>query len=123
MGHCELYVVVFPLPRARFGGQHSAAVDRLEVTVGELVSSFIFFVFFVVYAEMPFGVLGVAALLDQLVLLPGRGSVFAPRTSVIDDVLACPDQALCVVERSLVQRDRHGPPFGSVGWSAAVFTT
>jgi hypothetical protein len=73
MGHREFYVVVFALPCARLGGQQSAAVDLLEIAVGKLVSTFVVFAFFfVVDAEMPFGVLSVAVLLDEFVLLLGR---------------------------------------------------
>jgi hypothetical protein len=105
------------------GGQQSAAVDFLEVAVGKLVSSFIFFTFFVVYAEMPFGVLGVAALLDQFVLLPGRGLVFAPRTSVIGDVLVYSDQALAWSNALLFDLTVMALRPVPSGWSVAVFTT
>ena len=74
-------------------------MELLEIAVGKLVSTFSFFIFFVVYAEMPFGVIGVSVLLDDIVFLAGRRLVFTPRASVVDDILVRRDQTLCVIER------------------------
>jgi hypothetical protein len=69
-------------------------VDFLEIPIGKLVATLSFFALLVINAEMPFGIIGVAAPLDEFVFLPGGRLVFAPRIAVIDDVLSVSDQAL-----------------------------
>lgn len=118
MGYREFDVVVFSLSRSRLRSKQPATVDFFEVTVGELVPALGFFVVFIVYSEMSSGVFGVAMLPNELVLLLCGGLVFAPRVAVVNDVLARPDQALCVIERPLVQLDCHRLP--SMGRSTLI---
>src|SRR5581483_3314868 len=111
MRYRKFYIIIFLSPGARLGGQQSTAVDFLEIAVRKLVATLGFFALLVIYAEMPFGVIGVAAPLDEFVFLPGGRLVFTPRIAVIGDVLSVSDQALRIVEGPIVELDRHRSPF------------
>jgi hypothetical protein len=66
MRYREFYVIILLSPGARLSGQQSTAVDSLEIAVGKLVSTLGFFVVLVIYSEIPFDVIGVAAPLDEV---------------------------------------------------------
>src|SRR5260370_22729662 len=74
-------------------GTHAPALGGLRVLV--------------VDPEEPTGVLAEAVLLDELVLLTGRRLVLTPGVTLVVHVTPLVDQLLGVVERLLVQLDRH----------------
>ena len=65
MRYREFYVIILLPPGARLSGQQSTAVDSLKIAVGKLVATLGIFAVLVIYAEMPFGVIGVVAPLDE----------------------------------------------------------
>src|SRR4051812_3789797 len=92
VGRRCLDVIVFALPGARLRGQHTAAVDILEVAVRELVPGLALLGHLVVDSEMPLCVFADPVSLDELVLPLGRGLMFAPFVPVVENVAAVLDQ-------------------------------
>ena len=66
-----LDVEMLVLARTAFRRQQTAAVDLLEIAVGELVPPLGLLALLIVYAQAPLAVFGVAVPLDERVLLVG----------------------------------------------------
>src|SRR4051812_47695181 len=114
VGGRKLDVGVLALPGPRLGGEKGAAVDVLEIAVGELVAALVVPVLLVVDAEVPAGVGTHPVLGDEGVLLPGRGLVLAPLVALVADHPGALHQRAGVVVTGLVQTDGHDrrPPIG-----------
>src|SRR5215216_3556765 len=97
-----LDVVVFVLSRPALGGEHSTAVDVLEIAVRELVPSFGILPPLVVDPQVPLPELTVPMLLDELVLLLCGRLVLAPRISLVYYDVTFLDEPSSVLECSVV---------------------
>src|SRR5215207_5367522 len=97
-----LDVKVFVLSRPAFCGQHSTAMNVLEIAVGELVPSFGILAPLVVDPQVPLPELTVPVAFDELVLLLGGGLMFAPRVPLVYYDVPFLDQLLSVLECSVV---------------------
>src|SRR2546423_2619042 len=108
MGGGLLDVVVLVLPGANLRREDPTTVDLDEIAVRELVASLAVRGFLVIHAEVPLPVLVDSVLGEELVLLPGRGLMLAPRISLVEDDLPILDQSARLVVAGLVQLDCHG---------------
>ena len=97
-----LDVEMLVLARTAFRRQQTAAVDLLEIAVGELVPLLGLLALLIVYAQAPLAVFGVAVPLDERVLLVGGWAVFAPVIPHVELEPARADKLLRVFERNPV---------------------
>jgi hypothetical protein len=93
------------LTRPAFDRKQSAAMDAVEITVGEFVTGFCMLAVALIYAEVPLRVFIKSMEPNELTLRRGGGLMSAPRTFAINTYLTGNDQFSCVLVRTRVQLD------------------
>src|ERR1700761_9524292 len=78
-----------------------------EIAVRKLESAPVAFRLLVVFTKVPLSIFGVAMLLCELLLRGPRRLVIAPVGSIVEHEAPVGDRLFGVVERTLVQLDRH----------------
>src|SRR6202047_2419435 len=97
MCRCVFDVIVLVCAAPTFRAEDAAAVDVLEIPKGELIMPFGLLAFFVIYPEIPFPVFGETVLSNKFIFLLRRGSVFAPRSPLVEYEFALADNPLGVL--------------------------
>jgi hypothetical protein len=97
-----LDIEILVLACSAFGGKHCAAMDVLEVAVGESVSRLSLFIFFGIDSQMPLCEFTKPVLANDFILIFGAWLVFAPGVFVVRNRTSFVQQFLCVIEPALV---------------------